>query len=33
MVDAAEVADTMIFLCAATGITGQTVQVDCGRQI
>jgi 3-oxoacyl-[acyl-carrier protein] reductase len=30
-VEAEDIADTMIFLCAQKAITGQTIVVDCGR--
>ena len=30
-VEADDIAETMIFLCAQQAITGQTIVVDCGR--
>lgn len=33
LVEPADIADAMIFLCAQTAITAQTVVVDCGRNL
>ena len=33
MVEPSDIADAMIFLAAQGAITGQTIQVDCGRQL